>query len=343
MVTSDTRQTRAPTAMGILEMIWAVDPTIKPLYMRVKDMKELCGTLNLKRCGDREALVSRMAEVLAGPRRGEFMAAVRALAVKNGWVNAEPPSQQVVYDELRAAYPVFVGGWPFCVAPALTVPASTSAASVFPGANPKHVKGKNVKLASGTPLGLELQVACVTRDGDQLHTGWPAHAQVAVDGAVVALPRQGAPLALAVHAGSVVQFVCLSSKEVFFVVRTARPMTPGELYSSVPPPESEEACRRRVPEALAADEDVVVDSVTVSTVDPITRARIKTPARCSACTGLDVFDLDAFLGLALQARCMVCPLCRTATSPAQLRCNVHVQRLMALAPDATTVTLTVDV
>ena len=41
MVTSDTRQTRAPTAMGILEMIWAVDPTIKPLYMRVKDMKEL--------------------------------------------------------------------------------------------------------------------------------------------------------------------------------------------------------------------------------------------------------------------------------------------------------------
>ena len=37
MVTSDT----LVPLMGILEMIWAVDPTIKPLYMRVKDMKEL--------------------------------------------------------------------------------------------------------------------------------------------------------------------------------------------------------------------------------------------------------------------------------------------------------------
>ena len=37
VVTSDT----LVPLMGILEMIWAVDPTIKPLYMRVKDMKEL--------------------------------------------------------------------------------------------------------------------------------------------------------------------------------------------------------------------------------------------------------------------------------------------------------------
>jgi hypothetical protein len=99
--------------------------------------------------------------------------------------------------------------------------------------------------------------------------------------------------------------------------------------TSVPAAASPQSCLARCVAAMAPhDDDIASSAVGLSLRDPLSGARIRTPVRYAACSGLAVFDLDAFLALAQQSLQWTCPLCTACGPPTQLVHDTYVAAIL---------------
>ena len=99
--------------------------------------------------------------------------------------------------------------------------------------------------------------------------------------------------------------------------------------TSVPAAASPQSCLARCVAAMAThDDDIASSAVGLSLRDPLSGARIRTPVRYAGCSGLAVFDLDAFLALAQQSLQWTCPLCTACGPPTQLVHDTYVGAIL---------------
>ena len=99
--------------------------------------------------------------------------------------------------------------------------------------------------------------------------------------------------------------------------------------TAVPAAASPPSCLARCVAAMAShDDDIASSAVGLSLRDPVSGARIRTPVRYAACSGLAVFDLDAFLALAQQSLQWTCPLCTACGPPTQLVHDTYVGAIL---------------
>jgi hypothetical protein len=137
------------------------------------------------------------------------------------------------------------------------------------------------------------------------------------------------------------------NRRVGFAIVVLRHMTLPELRAAMPPAPSEHACVGRARRMFdSGDGDVQTDSIAVSMIDPVSRTRIQTPARCPSCTGMDVFDVDQCLQLAIQSKNpsnFKCPLCNKVTTVRHIVRDTFLERLFAAhTGPSTSIELTPD-
>ena len=223
-------------------------------------------------------------------------------------------------------------------------------ASATVALSPAHCAALRAPPGGGAPE-VDLHICCVRLDDTVPgRLCWPCHASCTLDGVPCAVPvRRRAndlgprgrdkPVTLppAVRARlpaagpmSLSLVACGYDTRPFAVcVILVRQLHLDAVARSVPAPASPQSCLARCVAAMATyDEDIASSAIGVSLRDPLSGGRIRTPVRYAACSGLAVFDLDAFLALAQQSLQWACPLCTACGPPTQLVRDAYVSAIL---------------
>ena len=83
-----------------------------------------------------------------------------------------------------------------------------------------------------------------------------------------------------------------------------------------------------LPQVGKADDDISISSTIMSLRDPLSGARVSSPARFKGTSGLVAFDLDTFLGMAKRTRKWQCPHSMRHTRVQELQLDSYVAQII---------------
>jgi len=216
---------------------------------------------------------------------------------------------------------------------------------------------RSIKETSGLNMkSLQLQVLCMQLgDPTPYRFHWPLYAELRINKMPYRVYRRGNATKLGANSrddsfsvgkhckegANTIQLTAVDPRPFVLVTALVRPRSLAEVRGMMAPRESLLEAQQRMRQAINgsvcagddSDDDIEVLSTVISLKCPLTGMRVKKPARFTDVSGINVFDLDAFLVMVQRSHKWQCPHTMRNSCVEFLQVDSYLERVLEVIKD----------